>query len=255
MRKMFTIIAVLAVTLAGCAYPVGPSEGTGTLLGAGTGALIGSQIGSGQGRVVAVALGTLAGALVGQDIGRTLDRADQAYMQQSAQRSLETLPSNQTGTWVNPDSGNTGSLTPTQTYQSNGRYCREYRQTVVINGTEEEAYGTACRQPDGTWQVASSQPQDQGQVVRQQTVTRVVPTGFYRPYYSPVYYPGYYYPGYYYPGYYYPGYFWPFTSISLSYGHFSGHRHHFSGHRQHFRSRHLGHRGERFGFRGHSRRR
>ena len=58
--------------------------------------------------------------------------------------------------WRNPDSGNSGSITPTRTYEiANGQYCREYRQTIVIGGEPQQAYGTACRQPDGTWQTQS----------------------------------------------------------------------------------------------------
>jgi surface antigen len=36
-----------------------------------------------------------------------------------------------------------------------GAYCREFQQTVTIGGKTESAYGTACRQPDGTWKVVS----------------------------------------------------------------------------------------------------
>lgn len=32
-------------------------------------------------------------------------------------------------------------------------YCREYTTTVVIDGVEQQAYGTACRQDDGSWQI------------------------------------------------------------------------------------------------------
>jgi surface antigen len=221
MKQMITVVALLAVTLTSCAYPVGPRESTGTLLGAGTGALIGSQIGSGEGRLAAVALGTLAGALIGQDVGRTLDRSDLVYMQQNTQTSLETIPSNQTSSWNNPGSGNAGSTTPIRTYQSNGRYCREYRQTVVINGREEQAYGNACRQADGSWQVTSAQPQPQNQqvVVRERVISPVYRSVYDDPYY---YYPRYY------P--YYPTYYWPFvTSLSFSWvghsgGHHGGHR-------------------------------
>jgi surface antigen len=213
MKQMLTVVALLALTLAGCAYPVGPREGTGTLLGAGAGALIGSQIGSGGGRLVAVALGTLAGALIGQDVGRTLDRADLAYMQQNTQTSLESVPANQTSNWSNPDSGNAGSTTPIRTFQSNGQYCREYRQTVVINGRDEQAYGTACRQADGSWQVTSAQPQTQYQqvVVRERVVTPVYRSVYADPYFYPRYDP------------YYPTYYWPFaTSLSFSWVHHSG---------------------------------
>jgi len=39
-------------------------------------------------------------------------------------------------------------------YESdNGDYCREYRHTVTIEGQRREAYGHACRQPDGSWRM------------------------------------------------------------------------------------------------------
>lgn len=36
---------------------------------------------------------------------------------------------------------------------ADGTYCREFQQNVVIAGRSEEAYGTACRQSNGAWQV------------------------------------------------------------------------------------------------------
>jgi surface antigen len=39
------------------------------------------------------------------------------------------------------------------TQNNNGQYCREYRQTVKVGGKTQEGYGTACRQPDGTWKI------------------------------------------------------------------------------------------------------
>lgn len=31
--------------------------------------------------------------------------------------------------------------------------CREYQAKVMINGKPQNSYGTACRQPDGTWKI------------------------------------------------------------------------------------------------------
>jgi surface antigen len=116
--------------------------------------LIGSQIGGGRGTLVAVAIGTLAGALIGQGVGQSLDRADQLMMERNAQYALENTHTNTTTTWRNPDSGNYGAITPVETYQTaGGQYCREYTQTVVVAGEKQQAYGTACRQPDGTWKI------------------------------------------------------------------------------------------------------
>ncbi len=32
-------------------------------------------------------------------------------------------------------------------------FCREYTRQIVIDGEEQTAYGTACRQSDGTWRI------------------------------------------------------------------------------------------------------
>ncbi|HIP78103.1 MAG TPA: hypothetical protein EYH07_06540 [Kiloniellaceae bacterium] len=39
---------------------------------------------------------------------------------------------------------------------SRGRYCREFQQEVIVGGEAERAYGTACRQPDGAWEIIST---------------------------------------------------------------------------------------------------
>lgn len=152
-RRWIVTLMVAALAFGGCAG-MGTKEGAGTLIGAGTGALIGSQFGGGKGALVAVAVGTLAGALMGQEVGRSLDRADRLAMEQSAQYALENAPSNQSTNWVNPDTGNSGAVTPVHTYQDPvGQPCREYLQTVRIGDKEEKAYGTACRQTDGSWKI------------------------------------------------------------------------------------------------------
>lgn len=40
-------------------------------------------------------------------------------------------------------------------------YCREYQQTVTIGGTTQQGHGTACLQPDGSWQIATPPVSDQ----------------------------------------------------------------------------------------------
>ena len=107
MKKVATIFAVV-LFLGACANGQGPKQSGGTLIGAGLGALAGSQIGSGRGQLAAVAIGALAGAFVGNEIGKSLDRADKIAMENSTQRALETAPSGQAVAWQNPDSGNSG---------------------------------------------------------------------------------------------------------------------------------------------------
>ncbi|KIH75965.1 Surface antigen [Geoalkalibacter ferrihydriticus] len=154
MKRMLVILLTAVLAVSGCATGSGPKETGGTLIGAAGGGLLGAQVGKGRGQLVAVAVGTLAGALIGQEVGRTLDRADRMWMERSAQQALEYNRSHQASTWHNPDSGNSGSFTPVRTYQAaQGQHCREYAQTVTIGGQPQQAYGTACRQPDGSWMI------------------------------------------------------------------------------------------------------
>jgi surface antigen len=149
------IVGTLALSflIAGCAS-MGPKEGAGSVIGGVGGAVIGSQFGGGTGRVVGTAIGAVAGVLIGQEVGKSLDHADQLEMQRTAQYALENSRVDETRTWRNPDSGNSGTITPKRTYRTDrGQYCREYQQTVLIGGEERQAYGTACRQPDGTWKI------------------------------------------------------------------------------------------------------
>lgn len=147
----------LAATAGACAdIQNNPKATAGTLLGGVGGAAIGSQFGKGTGQIVGVAAGTLLGALVGSEVGKSLDRADRTYMAQTTQQTLETAPSGQTMNWRNPDNGNYGTVVPQAAYQNaSGQYCREYQQTVTVGGQTERAFGTACRQPDGSWKIVS----------------------------------------------------------------------------------------------------
>jgi len=149
----FATALVAALAVAGCANDYGPKQTGGTLLGAGLGGLAGSQLGGGKGALAMTALGVLGGAYLGSEVGKSLDRADRTYLANTTQTSLERVPSGQSSTWRNPDSGNYGTITPTRTYQAENRPCREYTQTIVVGGRSEEAIGRACRNPDGTWQI------------------------------------------------------------------------------------------------------
>ncbi len=155
-RKALAPLAAAALILAGCTNDAGQKETAGTVIGAVAGAVLGSQVGGGSGRLVAVAVGTLAGALIGNEIGKSLDRADRLAMAQAEQRA-HTAPVGEKIVWNNPDSGNYGSVTPIRDGRNaqTSAYCREYQTTVVIDGREQSAFGTACQQPDGSWKVTS----------------------------------------------------------------------------------------------------
>lgn len=131
----------------------GNKEIFGGVGGAVLGGLAGSQIGGGSGRLVATGAGVLLGALVGSEIGSSLDRADMVYAQ-TANTKAHSAPIGETVSWNNPETGNSGKVTPTKDgYSSAGRYCREYQQTIIVNGQPQTGYGQACQQPDGSWEI------------------------------------------------------------------------------------------------------
>jgi surface antigen len=175
--KKFIALATVSVLLTACAqngqggygggygngygggYGNGGSGGinkemVGGLAGAAGGAILGSNIGKGKGNVAAIAIGTLLGAKLGSEAGASMDRADMTYYNQTSQRALENAQPGQAMPWKNQQSGNYGTITPQNYYQSaNGQYCREYSQSISVGGQVSQGYGTACRQQDGTWQI------------------------------------------------------------------------------------------------------
>lgn len=152
-KVLVPVLLAVSILMAGC-QGQGPKQSGGTLIGAAAGGLLGSKFGSGKGKLLGTAIGVLAGAWMGGEIGKSLDAADRAAMRKTSQTAMEKSKTGSTTRWANPDSGNQGSITPTKTYQmASGEYCREYQQTVTVGGRTQEAYGTACRQPDGSWRI------------------------------------------------------------------------------------------------------
>lgn len=144
---------LLLVFMLGACESLGPKTTVGGLGGAAAGGLLGGVAGGGA---EGIAAGAILGALLGGVIGDRLDAADRRHVQETTYRALEVTPSGNSLPWRNPDSGHYGTVTPTRTYTTaQGTYCREYQQNVSIGNERHKAYGTACRQPDGRWQVVN----------------------------------------------------------------------------------------------------
>jgi len=143
--KIFVFLSIVTlILLTGC-NPT--KQDIGTLVGAGSGAFIGSQIGGGTGQLAAVAIGALLGGYIGGSIGQDMDELDQYKTQQV----LESSPTGSTVAWNNPDTDVDYSVTPTRTYESDSGPCRDYTTEAVIEGRAEIVHGTACRSDDGSW--------------------------------------------------------------------------------------------------------
>ncbi len=150
-----TLVLVMTAFISACAQGQDNQKQTlGTLLGAGAGALLGSQVGSGKGKLAAVAVGALGGAFLGMELGKSLDAADRQKAGDAQQTALENNRSGQSTAWRNPDTGHSGTVTPKPAVQTaSGEFCREYEHEIKVDGRTEVANGTACRQADGSWRV------------------------------------------------------------------------------------------------------
>jgi len=154
--------ALIGLLLAACAgssggLGPGPKENTGTLLGAGSGALFGAAVaGGGAGnRLAGAAVGSVLGGLIGNRIGAALDDEDR---QRAYAAQMDALDHGQPGapiSWKNPDSGRYGTVVPGPIYVEGGRNCRSYTHTIYIDGRPQTARRTACRNPDGSWTAMS----------------------------------------------------------------------------------------------------
>jgi len=153
MKFKTVVAAVLVLVFAAACSGQGEKQRVGTGTGAVLGGLLGAQFGSGTGQLIATGAGVFIGALIGSEVGKSMDEVDRMKANQAINRA-HSAPIGETITWNNPDSGNSGTVTPMRDgTTASGAYCREFQQTVTIGGETEQAFGTACRQPDGSWQI------------------------------------------------------------------------------------------------------
>lgn len=155
----------------------------------------------------------------------TPSEIDLAEMAQATQEALENNKDGVGTNWSVEGSSHLGTATPTRTFQNESAApCRDFQQTLTIDGRTQAAYGTACRDAQGNWNKT-----------RYTGLREVGPGGPKATYRYPYYgYPGHFYPRPYYgigPRLHY--------GIGFGYGHghrFGHHRHRY--HRGHHRRRH-----------------
>lgn len=139
--KKLICLGIAGLFLAAC-QTSGPKQTGGTLLGAGLGALAGSQIGSGTGKLVAVGAGTLLGGALGSSAGQSLDRADQVYLQsRQAPPPPQQVPVAPPAAYYAPPQRQ-AYIPPVQLPQAVGRDCERL-----------QSGGFACQDSNGRWSV------------------------------------------------------------------------------------------------------
>lgn len=150
---VLTLVGALALSAAGCSQSTGPNQSGGTILGAVAGGLIGSRFGAGGGKVAAVIAGTMLGGLLGSQVGKNMD---DAARQEAYNAQYQAVSTGDAYSWKSSGAnGPRGSVQPGPIYSESGRVCRQYTHTIIIDGRQERGVGTACRAPDGRWDIVS----------------------------------------------------------------------------------------------------
>lgn len=157
LNKTLLASAMACTLLAGCTGVGTISREDKLAQGAIAGAIVGGAVGfevfgSGGGQLIGLAVGAAAGAGGGFILADHLTQLDLRSMNKSTYEGLSSKPTGETVTWNNPDSGNSGEITPLRTFLSNdGKLCRDYRRTVNVAGEVQHTTHTACRTGRGDW--------------------------------------------------------------------------------------------------------
>ena len=97
-------------------------------------------------------IGGAAGPLVAGEIQSGMTPIDNGCVG----LTLEYAQNSQPVAWQNPGNGAQYQVTPVRGYQApNGLNCREYTIAATLNGRSQRIDDTACRLPNGLWQLQS----------------------------------------------------------------------------------------------------
>lgn len=151
-RRVLVVLFTLTL-LAGCATKGQTGAAVGGLTGAALGAAVGAAIGGRTGAAIGGAAGAGVGVALGALIGNRLDARDKAAREAAVRDSLDSTSANRAIAWVNPDTGNSGTLTPVTTSPRRDlqQGCREFEETFTREGNTYTKMSRACLRPDGTW--------------------------------------------------------------------------------------------------------
>ena len=159
MRNVFFIV-IIGSLLGACTLTStgpnqqGPKQSIGTVTGMVLGGKIANDFAKGsKNENIWTLAGVTLGAFMGNEIGAALDQQDIIMAQKSQYQALEYNKLNVGSTWNNPDTGNSGKIYPTRTFNRGEQPCREFTQEITIAGKTETAFGLACRMADGSWQL------------------------------------------------------------------------------------------------------
>ena len=87
-------------------------------------------------------------------LGESLDLndVDIELQRKTVRNALDNDPDDKLSAWNNPDSGHSGRVQPTSSYELDGLECRDFKLEIVGARTRQLVLA-ACKQADGTWKL------------------------------------------------------------------------------------------------------
>lgn len=103
-----------------------------------------------------VGVGLLAACASGQandeaSLHSSLTDGDMDRASQALETAMESTAPGEAVTWQNPETGNSGTITPGNAFSANGQPCRDYAEVVTIDDAQDRTSSYACRNDDGVW--------------------------------------------------------------------------------------------------------
>jgi surface antigen len=129
----------------------GNATALGVAAGGTAGALIGAASSHGHTRWGTTAGGAILGMLLGGSIGSAVDASNRSC----TATAVAYGPIGTPVAWADPRANVQYQVVPTRQYNANGQVCRDYQANAAINGQWQQVHGTACLQPDGSWQIVN----------------------------------------------------------------------------------------------------
>lgn len=152
---------VLAIALFLSACSTNNRMTTGQVIGAIGGGIIGTyigtQLGGGSGNLLFLVAGATLGSLTGYAYGDSLIPSDKAKFKDATKVAMDETEDGQVYSWVNPETGVAGTITPVRSYYSeSNQVCRDFEATIAVDREIGTTKGYACKVAKDAWFVSSS---------------------------------------------------------------------------------------------------
>ena len=156
MLKGIIIAAVLLISACSSNNRITNGQLIGAIGGGVIGGYAGTQLGGGSGNLLFIVAGTTLGSLVGYAYGDSLVPSDRAMFKKSAKVAMDNIKDGNVYSWVNPDTGVAGTITPIKSYYAeNNKICRDFDATIAVEKRVGLTKGRACKIGMDAWMVDS----------------------------------------------------------------------------------------------------